>query len=65
MAKQRHIEWVTHTCLSGLAVDALGFALYDAAWAGASAGTLSTTPVATAPAVSVVGLDALGRGWGW
>jgi hypothetical protein len=66
MAKQRHNEWVTHNCLRGVAVGALVFTLFDAAWAGAPAGTLTTTPVATAlPTVSAGGLVAVGRGWGW
>jgi hypothetical protein len=66
MAKQRQIEWANRNSLRGVAVDALGFPLFGAAWSGAPAGTLSTAPVATAlPAFSVVGLVAAGRGWGW
>jgi hypothetical protein len=65
MAKQRHLEWINHTSLCGLAVDALVFTLFGAAWTGATAGTLSTTPVATTlTIVSVVGLAAVGRSWG-
>jgi hypothetical protein len=65
MAKQQPIEWANHDFLRGLAVRALLLTLFGTAWAGAPAGTMSMTPVATALAFSMVGWDTVALGWGW
>lgn len=48
MATQQRIEWANRDFLRGLAVGALVLTLFWTAWAGAPAGILGVTPVATA-----------------